>query len=104
MQYKTIILELIRQNEPLHHRLKAERKLLATVERMALELKAGHLEHLRDLTATNPHHPPTQASSQAFETAVKEMEERLLPGSRADGGEPLSLDGAMAFLARSPKK
>jgi hypothetical protein len=104
MQYKTIILELIRQNEPLHDRLQRERDLLVTVERMALELKASHQEHLRNLTVTKPHIPPTHASSQAFETALREMEERLLTATRADGDEPLSLDGAMAILARSPKK
>ncbi len=103
MQYKTIILELIRQNEPLHDRLRSERNLLATVERMALEFKSRHLEHLRCLTEAQPHQEQTQPTSQAFETALKEMEERLLPASLDTEDETLSLDAAMAFLrGRSP--
>lgn len=105
MQYKTIVLEMLQQRTELHEQLRQERKLLETVESMAVELKASH-EAIRDqLQQANPNIAPEQTSSEAFEMALKELEDRLPPVSPMDDHEELSLDGAMAFLRNhSPKK
>jgi chromosome segregation ATPase len=98
MQYKTIVLELLQQRTELHEQLRQERKLLETVELMAVDLKANH-EAIRDqLQQANPNIAPEQISSEAFEMALKELEDRLSPVSPMDDPAELSLDGAMAFL------
>jgi hypothetical protein len=84
MQYKTIILELIQRNPPVHDQLRKERKLLATVEQAALELKASHEAWLKRLTQTQPDELANQAYCRAFEMALQEIEERLLPASQDD--------------------
>ena len=105
MQYKTIILELIQQNETLHNRLRRERNLLATVERIALELKAGHETWLHRMAATRPDEGAVQVYYRAFEMALMEMEERLLPGSQATEDATLSPHEIMSLVAAcSPKK
>lgn len=98
MQYKTIVLELLQQRTELHEQLRQERKLLETVELMAVDLKANH-EVIRDqLQQANPNIAREQTSSEAFEMAVKELEDRLSPVSPMDDPAELPLDGAMAFL------
>lgn len=77
MQYKTIILELIRQNEPLHDRLRSNRSLLATVDRLAEQLKADHEIYLNEMIMQEPTASRPAASQQAFEMAMKEAEEQL---------------------------
>jgi hypothetical protein len=74
MQYKTIILELLKQRPDMHEQLRQERKLLRTLEIYARELK--------------------QVSSEAFEMALKELEDRLPPASQAAEQE-LTHDQAM---------
>ena len=44
MQYKTIIVELIELRPQFHERLKANRTLLSTVDRLARLLKQSHQE------------------------------------------------------------
>jgi len=72
MQYKTIILEMLEQRPRMREELRQSRKLLSTMERYATELKL----------------------------ALKDMEDRLPSESAQDESETLSLDGAMAHLAR----
>jgi hypothetical protein len=98
MQYKTIVLEMLEQRTQLHEQLRQQRKLLTTMETYAKELKASH-EAIRDeLQKANPGSNPMQVSSEAFELALKELEDRLPPVSAMDAPEELSLDGAMAFI------
>lgn len=105
MQYKTIVLELLQQRTELHEQLRQKRKLLETVESMAVELKASHEVLMVELRQARPGSDPQQISSEAFEMALKELEDRLPPVSPMDDHEELSLDGAMAFLrSHSPKK
>lgn len=101
MQYKTTMLELIQSNRPLHQQLCQERKLLKTVEQAALELKSRHQQILEEMALLSPESPAIQVYSQAFEMALKEMEERLLPVSQTTEDSSLSLSEAMAFI-RSP--
>jgi hypothetical protein len=77
MQYKTIILELIQQNEPLHDRLRSQRNLLTTVDRLAAQLKADHETYLNEMTMQEPAASWPAVSQQAFEMAIKEAEEQL---------------------------
>lgn len=98
MQYKTIMLELIQSNRPLHQQLCQERKLLTTVEEAALELKSRHQEILEEMALQNPESPAMQVYSQAFELALKEMEERLQPVSQTTEDSSLSLGEAMATI------
>ena len=105
MQYKTIVLELLQQRTELHEQLRQERRLLETMELMAIELKANHELLMVQVRKARPGSDPLQISSEAFEMALKELEDRLPPVSPTDDQEELSLDGAMAFLRdHSPKK
>jgi hypothetical protein len=98
MQYKTIILELLQQRPRMHEQLRQERKLLTTVEWMAVALKANHEALTEQLRQARPESNPRQISSEAFEIALKELEDHLPPASAMGGHEALSLDQAMAFI------
>jgi chromosome segregation ATPase len=100
MQYKTIILELLQQRPQMHQQLRDQRKLLSTLEEYAKELKASHEAWKEQLSQAKPGSEASQISSEAFEMALKELEDRLPPASRADDHEPLSLDQAMAFVRK----
>jgi hypothetical protein len=84
MQYKTIILELIQQNEPLHDRLRSNRSLLATVDRLAAQLKAAHEIYLNQMTMQEPMASRPAVSQQALEMAIKEAEEQLMAMTPAE--------------------
>ncbi len=98
MQYKTIILELLQQRPEMHDQLRKSRRLLATVEFYARELKTSHEAWKETLDQAQPGSDQSQISSEALELALKELEDRLPSASHPDGNEPLSLDGAMAFI------
>jgi len=100
MQYKTIILELIRSRPDLHRQLKASNTLLATVERNAILLKASHDAWIEELRGTRPESESALIASEALEIALKVFEETLPKDSASDKTDPLDLDEAMAFLGR----
>jgi hypothetical protein len=105
MQYKTIVLEMLQQRTELHEQLRQQRKLLTTMEMYAKELKGSHEAIKDELRRANPEIDPMQTSSEAFEIALKELEDRLPPAWPTDEPAELFLDGAMAFLRNhSPKK
>ena len=66
MQYKTIVLELLQQFPEIHHRHKATRTLLATVEQLAAALKDRHENWTRRLTEASPHCGAQQIASAAM--------------------------------------
>jgi len=101
-RYKTIVLELLQSRPQMHERLRRERRLLKTMEMAAKELKAGHEAWKEQLLQERPGSEPSQIASEAFELALKDLEEGLPPESAMDG-ETLSLDQAMAFL-RHPSR
>ena len=84
MQYKTIILELIRQNEPLHDRLRSNRSLLASADWLAAQLKADHETYLNEITMQEPTASRPAVTQQAFEMAIKEVEEQLMAMTPAE--------------------
>ena len=100
MQYKTIVLELLQQMPELHDRLRENRTLLSTLERLAAELKESHQGWMKQLTPSSPNGSESQISSAALEMALTDLEAALLPASPRDGDDPPSLDGAMAYLRR----
>jgi hypothetical protein len=104
MNYKTIALELLEQNQPQYHHLRRCRTLLATVERTAAELRTSHREWIARLTEAGKAVTPEQTSSEAMELALAELTERLQPESALRDGSGPSLTGAMAYLqTRSPR-
>jgi hypothetical protein len=97
MQYKTIVLELIRSRPDLHRQLKASKTLLPTVERQAILLKASHEAWIETLRHSQPAMDSTQLSSEALERALKAFEEHLA-NSAPDESETEFLDKAMASI------
>ena len=96
MQYKTIVLELLRQRPELHEQLRLTRRLLPTLETCSKELKASHKTWKETLATANPGSDPSQIASEAMELAIKELEDRLPTASTADDSP--SLDLAMASV------
>jgi hypothetical protein len=95
MQYKTIVLELLRERAELHEQL---RQALPTLETLATELKASHDNWKETLAQAKPGSDASQIASEAREMALKDLEERLPSSPPPEDGEPLSLDEAMAFV------
>ena len=77
MQYKTMILEMLRQRPRLHRTLKNRRAMPETLDLYANELKTNHLALVQSLSQTQPDTAPEQISSEALEIALKDMQERL---------------------------
>ncbi len=100
MLYKTMILELLQQRPQLHDRLRKERMLLAAVDSYASELKNLHDAWKETLSRAKPEGDASQIASQALELALQALQDFLPPESPPDESEPLSLDGAMAFVRR----
>lgn len=108
MQYKTIVMELLEQQPPLHESLKQERKLLQTIESLARELKTTHEQIIGDLSEQQPPPPSDRSSgisSQAMEMAVAELQDRLATLSGGENDETLTLDQIMEqVIQHSPRE
>ena len=104
MQYKTIVLELLKERTELHEQLRLTRRVLPTLETCSRELKASHEMWMETLAQANPGSDPIQIASEALELAIKELEDRLPAASRVDENETLSLDQAMASVAGRTSK
>ncbi len=105
MQYKTIVLELLRQRTELHEQLRISRKLLPTLEMYARELMDGHDTWKEVLRRERPNSHPSQIASQALELALKHLEDRLPSVTPQVEAQSLSLDKAMAYVRNlSPRK
>lgn len=99
MLYKTIVLELIRQEPELHRRLTASKRLLSTMEALAQELRTDHERLMNELIQKGK--DPTLASQEAREIAVAEMEQHLR--SVAQAPEPVPLGEAMEYMKNHTK-
>jgi hypothetical protein len=100
MQYKNIVLELLKDRTELHEQLRKERKLLSKVELYARELRESHQAWGELLAQMRPDSAPSQLKSEAFEIALKELEDRLPSASPQSGHEAQFLDAAMLFTRR----
>jgi len=98
MQYKTIALELLRQQTELYEHLRTTRRLMPAMESSASELKASHAAWKETLSKAKPGSNPIQIASEAMEMAIQEMEGRLRHASQAEEPEAFSLDQAMASI------
>ena len=97
MQYKTIVMELLEQNPELYNQLKQDRKLLETIDVMALELKASHEQMIAELAEQQPDVAYSVICSQATEIAIAEVQQRLAPTSDHETGEAM-LEQLMASV------
>jgi hypothetical protein len=103
MQYKTITLELIRENPELYERLRSSKRLLTAMGAYATELKASHEAWKEVLDQAHPGSDPRQIASEAMELAVQELRDLLPSGSPASETEPLSLDAAMNHIRKASR-
>jgi hypothetical protein len=100
MQYKTIILQYLRQRPRIHNELKSRRVLLPTLDKYAIELKCSHEAWKARLSEENSGSDPSQLASQALEIALKEWMNSLPQDESPNENEPLSLHAAIAYLRR----
>jgi hypothetical protein len=100
MQYKTIVLQLLRQRPKMARQLRRNRTMLATAERYANKLKESHEAWKGILSRENPDSDPIQTTSEALERALHELENCLpVEPGRKPRAEP-SLDQAMGFIRK----
>ena len=85
----------------MYNNLLSNRNLLPILERFAIQLRTSHLTWKEYLAQANPGSSESQISSEAMEFALKDLEDSLPPAYPQNEDEPLSLDGAMAFI-RNP--
>ena len=98
MQYKTIVLELIKQHPKIHHLLLSKRTLLPTLERHARELRTNHQrleEPALSSTAGQQPGPDRERSPGDRPLGTGELFEVGVP---PDDSEQLTLDGAMTLI------
>jgi len=99
MLYKTIILEMLQRRPRMYEQLRLYRKVLPALEIYAKELKESHEAMMEQLRQARPDSEPRQIRSEAFEMALKEMEDRFPPASSTDDQEAQGLlDEAMEFI------
>ena len=99
MQYKTMVLELLKQRPVLYQQLCQSRTVLPALDRYALALKASHQLWISRLTTARPASVPSQITSEALELALEEFQAALPEPSPASDA-PFSLDAAMEFVRR----
>lgn len=104
MQYKTIVLEMLKDRKELHEQLRLTRRLLPTMETCAKELKASHEYWIQNLTDLNPGSQSSQISSEAMELALKELEDRLPDASGQPAKELPTLEQVTAFLIQPSRQ
>ncbi len=100
MQYKTIVLQLLKDNSQIYDQLLRQKQVSAVMEHYAQELRTLHLAWKETLTQAIPNSDSSQIASEAMERALKDLQDHLPLGTPLDDQEPLSLDQAMAFIRR----
>ena len=90
MQYKTITLELIREQPDLYKHLCCNKRLLPAMDTYAIELKADHETWKAAIDRRRPGSDPRQVAAEALELAIQELRDRLHCVSPKDEAEPTS--------------
>jgi len=104
MQYKTIVLGLIEQNQALHEKLASSKRLHSEMTRLATQLRSDHLNLVEQLQQQHPQTAELLLKNQALEIVIRQLELDLQSES-TDSNETFSLDAAMTFVSRNmPKK
>ena len=98
--YKTIVLQLLEHHPEIYDRLRRHRTLQSTLEHYAHQLKANQEAWENRLFQAKPGSDASQITSESLEPALKQLEENLSSRSPTEEAEPLSLEGAMAFIRR----
>jgi hypothetical protein len=83
MLYKTIVLELLKEQTQLHEQLRQTRQLLAAMNLCSKELKASHM--LLQQIQTGQGSLSSQTANEALETAIEELRLRLPTALPPDG-------------------
>lgn len=94
MQYKTIVLELLKLHPTIYEHLRSHRTLLSTVEFYARRMRTSHKAWKMRLSQTMPESNQSQIASQALELAINDLGSLASPMD----DQELSLEGAMAFI------
>ena len=97
MQYKTIVLEMLKERTELHEQLRLTRRLMPVMETCAKELKASHEGWMQTLSQSQPGSDPSQVASEALEIALHQLENILHSAFLSDEDESLSEEEAVAF-------
>ena len=99
MQYKTICLQMIQDRPEMYDRLRSQRSLLSTLERLSGELRTSHQTWKGLLAQAKPGSSESQIASEALELALRQLglSSASLP---PEEDEPFPLGDAMAFLRR----
>ena len=100
MQYKTIALELIREQPVLYEQLRSSKRLLPAMDAHAIDLKTSHEIWKEAMASKRPGSDPSQIAAEALELAIEDLRDRLPSESTPNETEPLSLDAAMSFIRR----
>jgi hypothetical protein len=98
MQYKTIVLELLKARPRIHKKLCRRRMLLPTLERYANQLKTSHDAWKDHLSWAMPGRNESQIASEALEIALDELATFLHSEFQPEDSEKPSLQGAMVFI------
>ena len=101
MQYKTIALELIRENPALYEHLRWSKRLLPSMDAYAIDLRESHEDWKNRLSQARPDSDPRQIASEALEIAIQQLRDRLPSDSPATEADLLSLDAAMSFIRKA---
>ncbi|CAN5573006.1 hypothetical protein BH10PLA2_BH10PLA2_30720 [soil metagenome] len=98
MHYKTITLELLQDRPEIYDQLLLNRNLRSSLDSYAIELRESHLDWKENLLQRKPESDPNQIASEALELAIEELVRRLPSELLSQAREPLSLDGAIAYI------
>ncbi len=98
MLYKTVVLDLIQQDRRFYRNLKRTRRLMATIDCLSQELRQSHLAWKAELQDLNPQAIPNLISSEAFEHALQEIQNRLRFVSSENEAETDQLEQAIRFI------
>ncbi len=100
-QYKTLTLQMLRDNRPIYQQLKQTRTLPQTLDHYSRELKRSHTGWKDSLSESRPGSEPSQIAAEALEFALQELEDRLQ--AEPVDSESLTLDAAINYL-RNPSQ
>lgn len=98
MQYKTMVLELLRQRPEAYDQLQRRRILLQVLNLCASDLKGRHEVWKAQLALAKLGASKAQLASEALEMALKEIESRLPSSLPLNEGDQISLDQVMAYI------
>ena len=78
MHYKTMTLELLKEEFPtLHESLRVRRELLKALDRYSLYFKESHDQRKEELLRLRPQSHPDQTASEALEIAIEDLKAKF---------------------------